>query len=182
MVSRRIPTGAAVLLIAALSATSVSADALYRWTDADGQVHFSDRAPAPGAPGAVEALPTPQYTEPGLPAGHYSVVRQLQRMQAERLARERERRERERQARELALREREVEAAERAADQADAPSSGGTPVWILPRPQRPRYRPGRPSHAVPYSGLWKPDHPAYRPPTRPHRRWGTDAPGVWIRF
>ncbi|MDJ0739106.1 MAG: DUF4124 domain-containing protein [Gammaproteobacteria bacterium] len=146
------------------------ADALYRWIDADGRVHFSDRPPMPGAPASVERLPTPRYADPGIPSGHYSVTEQLQRLQAERLAREQQRRERQREAREQALREREVAAAERAAEQAAAAPALRTPVWVTPRLRPPTYRHGHhprgPAPATPYTGLWKPDHPAYRPPQR----------------
>ena len=146
----------------------VSANGLYRWIDADGRVHFSDRAPDVGVvPSEVERLPTPQFVDPGVPPGHYSVTEQWQRMQAERLARQEQQRERARQAREFALREREVAAAERAAEQPTVSSAVGYPVWTGPRRHYHKHKPVRP---VPYSGLWKPDHPAFRAPSHPYAR------------
>lgn len=47
------------LLLAALPAEAE----LYKWTDAQGRVHFTDRKPADG--GKVETLKTPQARNPG---------------------------------------------------------------------------------------------------------------------
>ena len=170
------------LLMLASMGVPVGADSLYRWVDAEGQVHFSDRAPASGPSTTVERLPRPTYADPDLPSGHYAVTEQWQRLQAERLARQREQRERQRQARELALREREVAAAERAAGQATVTPSSGGPVWAVPQRHPPWFRPGRPPRAVPHSGLWKPDHPAYRPRTGPGRRHNAKGPGMRLGF
>jgi hypothetical protein len=164
----------AVVLVAALTVSlPASGGELYRWTDAEGRVHFSDRAPASEVPAEVERLPTPRFADPGIPPGHFSVTEQWERLQAERLVRQREQWARNREARELTLREREVAAAERAAEQFSEPSTVSGAVWVAPRRPWHRHRPGhRPGRPVPYSGLWKPDHPAYRPPppTRPHPR------------
>jgi len=159
-----------LLMVALAFSHPGTAAELYRWTDADGRVHFSDRPPpAAEVPAEVERLPTPRFADPGIPPGHYSVTEQWQRLQAERLIRQREQWERNREARELTLREREVAAAERAAEELAAPSNVSGAVWVGPR--RPWYghRPGRPQ---PHTGLWKPDHPAFRPPppVRPHPR------------
>lgn len=162
--------------------TPVFAENLYRWTDATGRVHFSDRAPPPDVATTVDELQRPAYANSGVPAGHYGVTQQWQRLQAERLARQREQRERQRQARELALREREVEAAERAAEQAVDRASSGSSVWIVPRRHIRRYRPGRPPHHVPNTGLWKHDHPAYRLPSRPGRRHDPHLSGMRLHF
>lgn len=173
--------GLALLMMAGSSAP-VCADNLYRWTDLHGQVHFSDRPPASGPPSTVEKLPRPQYADPGIPDGHYAVTQQWQRLQAERQARQHEQRERQRQARELALREREVAAAERAAAQAAVAPSNDHPVWVVPRRHPPVYRPGKPPRPTPYTGLWKPDHPAFRPRSRPQPRRDARPPGMRLGF
>jgi hypothetical protein len=163
-------SGVVGLVLAVLAVSqALSAAELYRWTDADGRVHFSDRPPAAEATTGVERLPTPRFADPGIPPGHYSVTEQWERLQAERLVREREQWERNREARELSLREREVAAAERAAEELSTPSTVSGAVWVGPRRPWHGYRPGRPP---PHNGLWKPDHPAYRPlpPARPHPR------------
>jgi hypothetical protein len=158
---------------------SASAAELFRWTDAEGRVNFGDRPPVAAGVEEVEQLPRPQFVDPGIPEGRYSVTEQWQRMQAERLAREREQSERSRQARELALREREVAASERAAENVSATGSVASPVWVVPgRPHRPVRPPHRPGHTPPPNyGLWKPDHPAFRPPShhRPHPQRGAGA-------
>jgi hypothetical protein len=178
MVSRAV----GIALLTGVLCTPVGADNLYRWTDADGRVHFSDQAPPPATPALVERLPLPQYVDPGVPAGHYSVTQQWRRLYEERLAREQERRERRREVQELALRKREVEAAERAADSAAAPPPLTTPVWIAPRPHRPWHRPGKPLRPAPDTGLWKPDHPAYRPPPHAFRRPQSQGTVLRLRF
>ena len=161
------------LWIALALLPAMSAAELYRWTDTDGRVHFSDRAPVGEPLDRVERLPAPQFADPGIPSGHYSVTEQWQRLQQERLARQRQQWERAREARELALREREVAASERAADNVSATRSVGSVGWGVP--VRPRH-PHRPVRPTPHSGIWKPDHPAYRPPSRhrphPPRRTG----------
>lgn len=167
------------LLAGLLTSHLASAADLFRWTDAEGRVHFSDRPPVTGSVEDVEQLPRPQFEDPGIPEGRYSVTEQWQRMQAERLAREREQSERSRQARELALREREVAASERAVENTSATGSVASPVWVVPgRPHRPVRPPHRPGVSPPPNyGLWKPDHPAFRPPSyrRPHPQRGAGA-------
>ena len=155
----------------AMPVASAESTTLYRWTDAYGRTHFSDRPPAAAIPPRVERLPAPSYADSGVPTDHYSVTNQLQRMQAERQQRERERQERQREAREQALREREIAAAERAAERDDDPGYGGG-VYLSPYGYRKSY-PGRPHRPQPHRpvappSLWQPDHPAYRPYPR-HR-------------
>ncbi len=164
-------TVALIGLLLANPAASADAETLYRWTDAFGRTHFSDRPPSAATPPQVERLPTPSYVDSGVPADHYSVTNQLQRMQAERLQRERELQERQREAREQALREREIAAAERAAEQAANADRGGG-VYLSPYGHRRPY-PDRPHRRHPHRpvkppSLWEPDHPAYRPYPR-HR-------------
>jgi hypothetical protein len=165
---------------------SAWASELYRWTDADGQVHFSDRPPAAGTYDEVRHLPAPRFADPGIPPGRYSVIEQWERLRDERLAREQERREYAKQARELSLREREVAASERAADNGAAPPTVVSPVWIGPRyPGRP-HRPHPPPHHPPGQpkpdiGMWKRDHPAFRPPSYKHPRAPRGA-GVTFRI
>jgi hypothetical protein len=166
-------------LAALVLASSAFSGGLYRWTDADGQVHFSDQPPAVGAYEEVQRLATPRFVDPGIPDGHYSVTEQWQRMRTERQARQDAQRERARQARELALREREVAASERAAEQASTSGAVSSPVWIVPRRPGHHYRPHHPpARPLPGAGLWKPDHPAFRPPLRPQPRPGSGPGGV----
>lgn len=178
---RVVRAGSVALLMVSLSAP-VCADQLYRWIDADGQVHFSDRAPAQATPSPVEQLPRPTYADPGISPEHYAITQQWQRLHEERLARERARRESDYQTRELALREREIEAAERAAEPSAVQPSWGVPVWTVPRRHLPHRRPDKWPYHRPNTGLWKPDHPAYRPPSRPHRRPVPPSRGIQVQF
>lgn len=163
-----------VFLMALWTVPLVFADdqTLYRWTDAYGRTHFSDRPPAGESAPRVERLTAPSYADSGVPTDHYSVSNQLQRMQQGRLLRERERQQRQREARERVLRELQIDAAERAAARdTDRDSDGGS--YLLPYASY--YRPGygRPHRRQPHRpanppSLWQPDHPAYRPyPRRP---------------
>jgi len=82
--ARRSRAAALAAALLALAATGASAQAMYRWTDADGHVHYSDHLPkgyagtftviqadkpatpsAPGTPGYVppQPIPTAQPTE-----------------------------------------------------------------------------------------------------------------------
>ncbi len=142
---------------------------LYRWTDSEGSVHFTDQPP-PGHAKAAEALVVPSYTAPALaPADDpYSILNQSKRMEAARKDLERERRERRERDREYALRQRELEAREQALR---APPTDSAPVYAYPRPVHPR-PPGRPGagwpdHRPTPPTLWPPEHPAYRPPRPP---------------
>jgi hypothetical protein len=60
---------------------------VYRWTDAQGQVHLADSPPEAGTPG-VETLSLPAYL-PAPADDYWSVTSQARRMEAARLARER---------------------------------------------------------------------------------------------
>ncbi|MFP5429587.1 MAG: DUF4124 domain-containing protein [Gammaproteobacteria bacterium] len=86
------------IIVLALWLAALPAQAeLYKWTDAQGRVHFTDRKPAEG--GKVETLKTPQLTTPGgreaesasLPSavGQKSLLDRQKRM-ADILAQERE--------------------------------------------------------------------------------------------
>lgn len=52
-----------VILLAAMLAVPAQAE-LYKWTDADGRVHFTDKKPDQAA-SKVETLPAPRVTGPG---------------------------------------------------------------------------------------------------------------------
>lgn len=52
-----------IIMLALLLAASPAMAELYKWTDAQGRVHFTDRKPAEG--GKVETLKTPQARNPG---------------------------------------------------------------------------------------------------------------------
>ena len=183
---QRIFAGALLVLSAATPVVSAEGETLYRWTDAAGRTHFSDRPPATATPPRVEQFAAPSYADSGVPADHYSVTKQLERMQAERLQRERELRDREREAREQALREREVAVAERAARRAEGPGRyGGGAVYPSPRRGYGHPYPGRPHRApahrpVKPPSLWEPDHPAYRPYPR-HRPLPRTRPVPFMR-
>ncbi len=73
---------------------------VYRWLDAQGEVHFSDKPPPDGTDGvSTRTLTIPAPRRPA--DDYFSVVNQQRRMQERRLAIERERREARREAREL---------------------------------------------------------------------------------
>ena len=162
------------LLILSMSGLSAqpSAEALYRWTDSEGRVHFGDRPP-PADFRDLEELGMPRFASPEQPPDQdpYSIMNQLGRLQENRREAERERRESAWLEREYLLRQRELEAQERAAESAQ--SSGGSgflwPVYPRVPGHWPGHRPGRPGHLPSRRpGLWPhPDHPAYRPPHRP---------------
>ncbi len=96
-------------LLALLSAAPLPADGsdgntVYRWLDAQGEVHFSDMPPPDGMDGvSTRTLTIPSPTRPA--DDYFSVVNQQRRMQERRLALERERREARREARELNYRQ-----------------------------------------------------------------------------
>ena len=152
-------------------ATQPSADALYRWTDNEGRVHFGDRPP-PADFHDLEDLGMPSFAPPAQPPDQdpYSIMNQLGRLQQNRQEIERERRERAWREREYYLRQRELEARERAAESAE---SGGVSGFLWPvYPRVPGHwpgRPGRPGYRPPHRpGLWpQPDNPVYRPPHQP---------------
>lgn len=157
--------GILMATLLAVAATASAQDALYRWTDAQGQLHFSDQPPpTDGQP--HEQLPLPSYTEPALSPDQapYSILNQARRLEAARRQMQRERLEQQQRDREFALRRRALEA------QHEQPMPTPPAVHVVPRPPRPPVHvPGyRPPVGPPGSGLWQPDHPAYRPYPRPH--------------
>ncbi|MFD2110942.1 DUF4124 domain-containing protein [Thiorhodococcus fuscus] len=123
--------GLALMLLA--SAGVGAGEALYRWTDDQGQVHFSDRVPDREAR-SVQTLPMPEtgtFVAPG--DDRYSVMNQSRRMRAERQARETARRRA--YLAELEERQRlaEIAAAEARARQLDAEAQRARdPVYVLP--------------------------------------------------
>lgn len=176
----RFINGLTALMALAHLALPTTADQFYRWTDAEGRVHFSDRPPTAAPDTTVEKRTLPRFAEPATSPGEYSVLQQWQRLSEERRAQAQARREREDRAREYSLRQREVAAAERAAEQAAAQPAYTGPVWLAPPRFRPGHRPGRWPTQLPATGLWKRDHPAYRPRgpgNRPHPR----NPGVRLQ-
>lgn len=155
-----------LLLVAASHIAFADPQPLYRWTDSEGRVHFTDHPP-PGDAEVAEALVVPSYASPALaPADDpYSILNQSKRMEASRKHVERERRERRERDREYALRQRELEIREQALR---ASPASGAPVYAYPRPVRP-HPPGPPGARWPdqrpsLPTLWPPEHPAYRPP------------------
>lgn len=156
---RSLALGGLLLALAALA----DAQQAYRWLDSDGNLHFGDQPPPPDARQA-EPLPLPDYAAPERSPleDPYSVLNQLQRLEARRAAAERERLEQERLAREYRLQREELTARQ---EPPPAPASG--PIYGYPYPiygSRPWVRPGRP-----HPGAYPPseDHPAYRPHYRP---------------
>ncbi|MCB1788315.1 MAG: DUF4124 domain-containing protein [Chromatiaceae bacterium] len=150
-----------LLALGLIGATWADDGLLYRWTDAQGQVHFGDQPPTSDHSSAQRfAAPRYQPPEQSPKDDPYSILNQAKRLEEARQRLEQERQaERERQ-REYRLREREL--AERQAPTAEPPASA---VIAYPRPAypyRPRFRP----HQVPQppGSLWEPDHPAYRVP------------------
>jgi len=158
------------LTLALGSAPVAGAEAFYRWTDAEGRAHLSDRPPPPGAE-RVQQLEAPSYAVPELRADDapYSILNQLERLEASRERLARERREQHERDRDFHLRQRELTARE----QLPPPAAGG-PVYHYPG-----YRyPAPPIHGRPLPvqlphrpGLWQPDHPAYRPYPPPAPRY-----------
>jgi hypothetical protein len=143
------------------------AGTLYRWIDGDGVPHFADQPP-PGGSRQAERLAMPAYTPPELPVDEqpYSILNQLERMETQREKLARERREKRQQDREYLLRKRELEL------RREGPATTaltGPPVFAYPQPRYWRHPypwpgpGGRPSPPTGPSGLWQPDHPAYRP-------------------
>jgi hypothetical protein len=129
-----------VLLLVPFLAVSERAEAteVYRWTDADGVVHYSQTPPPSEANASKLSLRDPRPSDDAPVEDIYDVAGQQARMQALREERERKRQER---------LERQREAASRQAD-SYAPSEIYTyPAWWLrPRPPvRPQPPPDRPS-------------------------------------
>ena len=105
---------------------AAAAETVYRWTDERGEVHFSDRPPATGAPSAeqVEVAPAPAG------AGgddYYSVVNQARRLEEQRL-------ERERQQAEIQVLQRQAEppAPSREERGDSGPPGASHSIWVAP--------------------------------------------------
>ena len=156
------PAYLAVLLLVSMGAPAITqADGLYRWFDSEGQLHFSDRPPVGGY--EADRLQVPSFVSPAVPPEQnpYSILNQTKRLQEQREAIARERRERLEREREYRLRQREIEL-QRQTQQAPAPST----VVVYPRRYYrplPANPPHWPNYQRPNLGLWKRDHPAYRP-------------------
>ena len=156
-------TGLMVLALQLASAQAPGQEGrtLYKWEDAQGQVHYSDQPPAdPTSSVQTHALP------PGSPGGsdgdpdEYSVERQARRMEEDRREREAARLEQERKRAQAQRDAAELEAArERESQAADAADDDGYPGYVMPwrpiRPPRPPLqRPPRPTPApLPGGGL-----------------------------
>lgn len=145
---------------------AAQADALYRWTDAQGVPHFSDRPPHTPSAG-VEQLVAPVYQAPALSADRdpYSILNQATRLEASRRQQASERLQRQEREREDELRRRELATRQQAEQPPAAP-----PFAVYPRPVHPppAHHPSRPGPSSRPWSLWQPaDHPAYRPHTRP---------------
>lgn len=142
-----------------LCAAPALADDVYRWVDAQGQMHLSDRPPEAGV--KPEVLTTPRYVEPRLSPREdpYSIFNQARRLEEQRRALMRERQKAEREKREYELQRRRLEAV----DNAIPPQSqvaprivGSRPIVVVPRPILPYQFPQR-------RGLWQDEHPVYSP-------------------
>lgn len=100
----------ALVLLMAVVALPVQAE-LYKWTDAEGRVHFTDKKPESTASKKVETLATPRASAPGgrsaetAPAAGNTAsdVLQRQKRMADILAQEREQHEQEVASKNMAL-------------------------------------------------------------------------------
>ena len=77
-----IPSAAALLLW--LAAGHCAAATVYRWTDADGRVHFSDSEPSHPFEVAIETLPDPADKPAGLRPGERAAVRAIEQRRQQR--------------------------------------------------------------------------------------------------
>lgn len=138
----------ALALLLAAAHSMPQAGELYKWRDAQGQVHYSDKAPAdPASPVETQVLPSQEPREQGPDADYYSVENQARRLEADRLQREAERRDQETQRRAEQAQAAEMEAnRDRAAAEADAWEYDDYPAYS--RPFRPIVPPAvRPPHS-----------------------------------
>ena len=164
------PTYLTVLLLVSLGTpVFTQADGLYRWFDSEGQLHFSDRPPVGGY--EADRLQVPSFVPPAVPPEQnpYSILNQTKRLQEQREDVARKRQERLEKEREYRLRQREIELQQQAQQ---APAT----VVIYPRRYY-RPLPVHPPHWRNYQrpnlGLWKRDHPAYRPHDFEHPKTGS---------
>jgi hypothetical protein len=153
------PIAVALLLATApLAAGPALAQPVYRWTDASGEVHFSDRPP-PGAAQPVEQVDVAPVPAAPPADDYYSVVNQARRMEELRL-------ERERQSAEIEVLQRQAAPPPEPPRPAPAPEQGASRgIWLAPPVywgpgswpgQRPPHRPGWDDSDRP--------HPGHRPP------------------
>ena len=136
---RTLLAAALLLVFGAAQATEV-----YRWTDADGVVHFSQTPPPQGADASRLTLRDPEPPAPGAETDIYDVAGQQERMQALRDERERKRQERLERQRQA---ERQAETHFRDAEEYRYPGwylRPNRPVQPLPPVQRPPAGPGDP--------------------------------------
>lgn len=141
-------------LLCVLTAPPLHAAQVYRWTDPDGQVHFSDSAPPAGVVGeAVSDLPDADPPGDDSGAEDYSVEAQAQRMEAERLAREAERQEARSDDQDERIRQLEERVRQAEEETRRLKESEQQRVPVLVRPAR-RY----PGYPYPGSG-WDHGHP-----------------------
>ncbi len=152
---------ALALLLAATPAQPEEAGTLYKWRDAQGQVHYSDKPPAdPATPVETHALPKQDPSdqnpiEQGPGADYYSVENQARRLEEDRLQREAQRRDQERQRQAEQARAAETQAnQDRAAAEEDGSEYDDYPAYV--RPFRPLVRP---SARPPYSPIQRPLRP-----------------------
>ncbi len=133
----------------------VVAENLYRWSDDQGQVHYSDQPPDQPH-GSVDVRALPRATQSQRAVGErYSVMEQVRQMEAERAERERARQAEDMRRLQLQRRVFEVEAARANANQA-ARASASRPYFVHPPPPPP-------------PGLHPPMPPGQHPPP-PHGR------------
>lgn len=147
---------------------------LYKWEDAQGQVHYSDRPPA-GPAISVEryALPAQAPTEPSPEGDYYSVENQAKRLEQARLERESARAARARERQEEERRAAELEALRKPPETpAPQPPLDRYPVYTLPFPPPWPAYPHRPSHRP------HPPHPPHPPLGRPKEPKPEARPGA----
>ncbi len=157
----RLPVAALSFLLLTGS-VAAGANGLYRWLDEQGQPHFSDRPPTDGQ--AAEQLRRPSFAPPRVSPDQdpYSILNQAKRLEARREAIELARRERLASEREYRLRQRQIELQQQA--MRTPPATSPAVVYRQPRHRPlPAHRRHWHGYRRPNYGLWKPDHPAYRP-------------------
>ena len=133
----------ALCCYSAVGAEELQQKKLYRWVDEQGQVHFSDRAPA-GHPAEVTQteLPATGSSEQAPTENPYSVENQVKQFEEDRKAREAAQAQAQQAKKEAELRKAKIEAAkaEKAAAEREIVQGGG--YWpILPPPPPPNHRP-----------------------------------------
>ena len=72
------------LLCLAASSSNGEAATVYRWTDSDGQTHFSDSAPAHPFEAAIQTLPEHAGKPAGLRPGERAAVRDIEQRRQQR--------------------------------------------------------------------------------------------------